>query len=908
MMTTFVLTADEAVIHPEDQLGGKAYNLVWLHRNGFPVPPFLILNTTAGEAVLDHADLTPWIEEQLISLHDHPESISKTLADIRHHITAATLPDSVAEPLREALLGDPQFAEISFFAVRSSVVGEDAKGASFAGQMDSFLFQRGFEAIASSYLQCLASAFSERAYRYRLEKDLPTFPIRIAVVVQAMIDGEVSGVLFTAHPVTGQRDQFLLSACYGLGEGIVSGVCNTDEFTLDVEGGKTHRQIVVKDRQVVFHRDHGSGTLEITVELAKQQVPCLQADQVQRLAKLGRDISALTRFPQDIEWTLQGDRLYVLQTRPITHLPPPQAPRGKVVVWDNSNIQESYCGVTTPLTFSFANRAYTQVYTETMRMMRVPKAVIRHMQLNLANMLGLIRGRVYYNINNWYAGLSLGPSFGTNKQDMERMMGLQDPVDFIQDQVLSWRQKLAKLPMIMGLLLRFPIAFMRMETLVRQFRTMFDREYRAINRGDLHRLEMAQLMDLATHLHDHLLLRWHTPILNDFYVMMMNGRVHRQLAKAQVPNAEALQNNLLAGESEIESTEPTKYLLRLCDTIRQSPTLQALFTTHSDDQLLGAVQVTDTPFHAQCLAYIEQYGDRTMGELKLESINLRQNPAFMFNVMRNFLKKPELTEASLGQREQQMRTAAEREAFERVARAQGRLGLRRFKANVQRLRKAIKYRENMRMARTRMFGLFRDIYSEVGAQMAFYGLLNDARDVFYLTVEELEAYHDGRAVQSLLKPLVESRKAEYAQYEQAELPHHFVTQGMVYHHNTYQYDGQLDLEPQPHHGALQGIGCYPGVVEGEIKLIFSPDDELGLDGQILCTIRTDPGWAPLFPSAGGILVERGSTLSHSAVVARELGIPAVVGIPGLTKILRMGDRVRMDGAAGTVERIDAPST
>lgn len=904
-MTTFVLRADEAVIHPEDQLGGKAYNLVWLHRNGFQVPPFLILNTAAGEAVLDGANLTPRIEQQLTSLHDQPEAISKTLADIRHHIIAADLPTHVAEPLRETLR-HPQFAETSFFAVRSSVVGEDSKGASFAGQMDSFLFQRGFEAIASSYLQCLASAFSERAYRYRLEKGLPTFPIRIAVVVQAMIDGEVSGVLFTAHPVTGQRDHFLLSACYGAGEGIVSGVCNTDEFTLDRDGRERHRQIVTKDCQVVFNREQGSGTVEIAVESAKQQVPCLQTSQIEALGRLGREISTLTRCPQDIEWTLQHDQLYILQTRPITHLPPPQSPRGRAVVWDNSNIQESYCGVTTPLTFSFANRAYTQVYTETMRMMQVPESVIRHLQSNLANLLGLIKGRVYYNIDNWYAGLAQGPSFSTNKQDMERMMGLQDPVDFIQDQALNWRQKLAKLPMLLGLLVRFPIVFMRMDTLVVQFQAMFDREYRAIDRGDLHRLEIAQLMTLADRLHRHLLLKWHTPILNDFYVMMMNGRVHRQLARAQALHPEALQNNLLAGESDIESTEPTKYLLRLCDTIRQSSALQALFATHGDDHLLAAVQVADHDFYARCLDYIERYGDRTIGELKLESITLRQNPAFMFSVMRNFLKKPELTEAALGQREQEIRTAAEREAFERVAQTQGQLGLRRFKANLQRLRKAIKYRENTRMARTRMFGLFRDIYREVGAQMAFYGLLEDACDIFYLTVEELEAYHDGRAVQIDLKPLVASRKAEYARYEQEDLPHHFVTKGAVYHHNAYQYEGHLDLDPQPHDGMLQGIGCYPGVVEAQIKLIFSPNDELDLDGQILCTIRTDPGWAPLFPSAGGILVERGSTLSHSAVVARELGIPAVVGIPGLTKTLAMGDRVRMDGAAGTVERLDRP--
>ncbi len=692
IMTPYILTADEAVIHPEHELGGKAYNLVWLYRHGFPVPPFMVLTTSAGEATLAEAGLTAWIEQQLHALHDRPEKISDTLSTIRHKIMAVVLPEQIAEPLGEAL-HRPEFADATFFAVRSSVVGEDSKGASFAGQMDSFLFQRGFGAIASSYVQCLASAFSERAYRYRLEKGLPTFSIRIAVVVQAMIDGDVSGVLFTAHPVNGQRDQFLLSACYGIGEGIVSGVCNTDEFTLDAEGREISRQIVEKDRQMIFDRDQGASTIETSVEPARQHEPCLSPAHIQALSRLGRDISALTQSPQDIEWTLQHDRLYVLQTRPITHLPPPQSPHGHTVVWDNSNIQESYCGVTTPLTFSFANRAYTRVYTETMRLMHVPERVLQGLHKNLGNMLGLIKGRVYYNINSWYAGLAAGPSFSTNKQDMERMMGLQDPVDFIQDKALSWDQKLAKLPMLLILFARLPVAFMRMDTLVERFQTMFEREYQAINRGDLHRLEMAQLMELADHLHHNLLYKWHTPILNDFFVMMMNGRVHRQLTKAEAPNVEALKNNLLAGESGIESTEPTKFLLRLCDMIRQNPELQALVDTYDDAHLLSVLQVRDAAFHTCCLDYIERYGDRTMGELKLESVTLRHNPAFMFSVIRNFLKKPDLTSATFGQREQDMRLAAEQEAFERVAKTQGRFGLWRFKANLRQLRKSIKYRE-----------------------------------------------------------------------------------------------------------------------------------------------------------------------------------------------------------------------
>ena len=229
--------------------------------------------------------------------------------------------------------------------------------------------------------------------------------------------------------------------------------------------------------------------------------------------------------------------------------------------------------------------------------------------------------------------------------------------------------------------------------------------------------------------------------------------------------------------------------------------------------------------------------------------------------------------------------------------------MRKFRKDLAKLRQAVKARENMRLMRTRMFGLMRDVYLEIGNQLAFYGVLDGPRDIFYLTVEEIEAYVDGRSVQSKFKPLVATRKEEFASYEKEELPHHFSTHGPVYHHNLYEYRSSGEVREDAEE--LKGIGCYPGRVEEKVKLIFSPKDELNLNGQILCTVRTDPGWAPLFPTAGGILVERGSTLSHSAVVARELGIPAIVNIPGLTKILSDGERVRMDGATGIIQRLDA---
>jgi phosphohistidine swiveling domain-containing protein len=220
------------------------------------------------------------------------------------------------------------------------------------------------------------------------------------------------------------------------------------------------------------------------------------------------------------------------------------------------------------------------------------------------------------------------------------------------------------------------------------------------------------------------------------------------------------------------------------------------------------------------------------------------------------------------------------------------------------VRKGVKARENMRLARTRLFGLYRDIYRAAGARLHEARRLDDPEDIFYLTVEELEAYHEGTAVTVDLAALARLRKAEFARYQSTELPNRFETRGAVYHGNRLRADSVSQGERDSR--ILRGAGCSAGVVEARLRIVLDPHGDLSVNGQILTTMRTDPGWAPLFPTASGVLVERGSTLSHSAVVARELGLPAVVGVPNLLKIVRDGERVRLDGSAGTIERLDVP--
>jgi phosphohistidine swiveling domain-containing protein len=219
-------------------------------------------------------------------------------------------------------------------------------------------------------------------------------------------------------------------------------------------------------------------------------------------------------------------------------------------------------------------------------------------------------------------------------------------------------------------------------------------------------------------------------------------------------------------------------------------------------------------------------------------------------------------------------------------------------------RLGVKSRENMRFARTRIYGLLRDLIRSIGRQFADEGILDDPEDIFYLTLDEVWDFIKGTAVTTDLKGLAALRRKEFDGYrDEPEGPDdRFDTYGIACHRNRFK--GRPRDHVRPADGLLRGIGCCPGTVEGRVKVLRTPTDDMTLSGEILVAERTDPGWVPLYPSVSGILVERGSILSHSAVVAREMGIPIIVGIPGLIASLKSGMRIRMDGKAGTVELLD----
>jgi pyruvate,water dikinase len=610
------------------------------------------------------------------------------------------------------------------------------------------------------------------------------------------------------------------------------------------------------------------------------------------LYRLGQHLEAALGGPQDIEFAQdQAGRLWLVQARPITQ------PVPEVVVYDNANIQESYCGVTTPLTFSFAQRAYATVYRQTMHALGLPAATVAAHEPVITNLLALQQGRIYYNLNNWYRGLLLLPNFRQSKADMERMMGVLEPVDFVHDQRKTLRQRLVLLPRLALTLGRLLSEFARLPQRVRAFQVRFEAEYQRFYQLPLAALGAAELLREIEHLNQALLTRWTTPIINDFRVMMTHGAATRHLARLGVADPEEFLSRYLAGspaepgaEAEpLASLLPALALRELGALARQEfPALLPLLEQPSPDLPAQVAQLAPA-FHQRVQHYVARYGDRTMGELKLETETMRTSEALFYQYLVAYLAPPAAPTMAAGGLPAQA-------AAELTTRLKGRgwWQARRVRASLATLRQAVARREALRLERTRLFGMYRAAYRALGQRLATAGTLAAPLDVFWLTEAELATAAQAGGPQ--WAALAAARQAEFADYRAASAP-----------------AGRLVVPSRPAapttaptEGNLRGTGCYPGQVSGEVVVITDPAQaDLGaVRGRVVAALRTDPGWAALFPGCRAVLIERGSALSHSVILLRELGIPTIINVPGLTQRLRSGQLVRLDGRSGEVEVID----
>ncbi|MCC7450555.1 MAG: phosphoenolpyruvate synthase [Anaerolineae bacterium] len=878
------LSSDAATL---SRVGGKGANLAELIRAGFNVPPGFLVTTDAYRAfaAANH------IGEQLLTLAQHtpandPVALEQTSARIRTLFENGSLPSAIEAHIRAAYR---QLSGIDALpvAVRSSATAEDLPGLSFAGQQDTYLNIVGADALIDAVRRCWASLWTARAIGYRARNHIPPDGVALAVVVQTMIPAEVSGVLFTANPLTGRRDEIVINASYGLGEAIVSGQVEPDHYVVRKQGP----HIIGRRRgakALAIRPAEGGGTQAVVQDAS--QLQALPDTQILALAQVAIRVAEHFGTPQDIEWAWADGKLYLLQSRPITSLYPLPAslvnPDDLRVYFSLNSLQ----GVLAPFTpigrdvFLIASKGVLQL----MRVRMTP-----HEALVVAG------GRLYINITHAVRDRQL-------RNIILFMFANIDPgarealVHLIDDGRIATQAfvtpggvlaLLVSLRTVMGgiLLTWFRPAARRQQALANADRLLAAIQQRVQGATTLAtRLAVMQalLRSAFTTVFPHIAPAVVPGILSQ-------GIVDRLLTRWLRTEPGAMRR-LLRGLPDNPTTEMGLALWAVAQSIDADPAARNLFLNQPVETVSRLYLHGELPSSAQqaLTAFLDCYGMRGVGEIDIGNPRWREDPRSLIQMIGSYLA---IDDPDLAPDRQFQQAAAEAERLTdqyvtQVRRTKGVLHARLLGLVIRRLRLLSGMREVPKFYMIKMFAVFRATLLESGRDLAAQGTLALAEDIFFVPFDTLQAFAAGDIID--LKAVVERERADYErECARRQIPRLLLSTGEVF------YEGIASHNPND----LVGEGVSPGAVEGRVHVVCDPRGVRLEPGEILVCPATDPGWTPLFLSAGGLVMELGGVMTHGAVVAREYSIPAVVGIHDATVRLKDGQRIRVDGSTGHVQ-------
>ncbi|MET3932966.1 PEP/pyruvate-binding domain-containing protein [Arthrobacter sp. OAP107] len=855
------------------EVGGKAANLGVLLAAGLPVPPGFCVTTAAYRQVAAAAGVDP----------------SGPAEQSRSRLASAAVP---ADTVSAILAAYATLGEDAPVAVRSSATAEDLPEASFAGQLDTYLNVVGTDALADAVRRCWASLWTDRAVAYRADHGVDHGSVGIAVVVQKMVDAQVAGVMFTANPLTGRRKEMVIDAAPGLGEALVSGAVNPDHYRVDAATG----EILERSqgyKPVQSRPAPGGGTRLVHREGGARQA-CLTDAQVRSLARVGARAEELYGEPQDVEWAIDpAGGILVVQSRPITTLfplPEPDNHDGRTRAYLCASLLQ---GLTRPLTpmglasFTLMSNSY--------RSAGGGPAAYRSTQAGM---------RMFVDVT------SLLRSKG-GRRSLRRAMKVADArsVDVLAYLADDPRFTLTRAPRLASLKaeLRASPPFGLLGNVLRAMANPAS----ALERVRESDQEMDRMLVLpgpvsgARRLDfvERVLTTEITPAVMRVLPPAAAGYLWLGLARlllgrlAQPGELQAV----LRGLPHNVTTEMDLELWRTATVIRQdTDSVRAL--TGDDPQILAGRYFAGT-LPAVCQgalsSFLARYGHRAVAEIDLGVPRWGEDPAHIINVLANYLKlaDPELAPDRIFQRAAETADAKVAELAARAARSRGKLYGRIVAHGLRRARETAGMREYPKFRLITAFAILRGQLQQVGAELADAGRIAAPEDVFFLDLTEARVALRGA---DLRGPVAERRRSYQRELRRRRIPRLLLSDGtdveaaMAAARAGSSANGKL----QP--GTLAGAPASAGTVTGKARVVLDPAGAHLEPGEILVAPSTDPGWTPLFMTAGALVMEMGGPISHGAVVAREYGIPAVVGVPDATVRIRTGDTVTVDGAAGTV--------
>jgi pyruvate,water dikinase len=841
-------------------VGGKGAGLGELARiEGIRVPPGFCVTTDAFRRTLAG---DPAIDEALDRLAQLDpgdlDGIRSGAARLRGIIEASAMPDDVAGAITGALArlgGDLPYA------VRSSATAEDLPSASFAGQQDTFLNVVGRAAILEHVRRCWASLFTDRAVVYRLGHGIDHRQVRMGVVVQQMVIPRASGILFTADPVNGNRRIESVEASFGLGEALVSGLVNPDVYRVR-DGEIVQRTVAAKELTIEVRP--GGGTQRLAVDPARQAQPALTDAQVLELARLGRRIEAHLGRPQDIEWCLADDDFQIVQSRPITTLfPIPEAADGGPHVYVSVGHQQMMTDPMKPLGISFWQ------LTAAVPMLPAGGRLFVDVSQHLASPANRDRLVAGFAKSDPLMGDALRTivergfvPLAADEVPAPRFLPTPDPIEtdpaIVEELIAANRASVAALRRDIesktGLALLEAIA----EDIPEMKRILFEpRGYRVF----------MSAMEAAGWLNEHL---------------------EEWLGEKNVADTltQSVPNNV--------TSEMGLALLDVADAVRPHPEVMAFLQGAGDDELVERLPALEGGEGAQAAirAFLDAYGMRCVGEIDITRPRWGERPSTLVPVILADVENFEAGEAARRfERGRAASEAKEREVLERLrALPDGDARAGETKRMIDRVRTFIGYREYPKYGMVSRYFVYKRALLGEAERLVRAGVLHEPEDVFFLTFSEIEDVVRRQAAGS---ELIRERREAFASYRALTPPRVLTSEGEA-------VAGSYRRSDVPA-GALVGLAVSAGTIEGRARVIVDMEQADLEPGDILVTAFTDPSWSPLFVTIAGLVTEVGGLMTHGAVIAREYGLPAVVGVERATQRIRDRQMIRVHGTEGYVE-------
>jgi rifampicin phosphotransferase len=866
MIERYVLDLEEIDKTQAVLVGGKGAHLGELSRiEGIRVPAGFCVTTDAFRRIMTTA---PWIDDPLDRLScldpDDRQAIGTLSAEIRRTLEGTVIPDDLAAAITRSVT---RLGGQAAYAVRSSATAEDLPTASFAGQQDTYLNVVGLAAILQHVSRCWASLFTERAVTYRLRNGFDHRKVHMAVVVQRMLFPQTSGILFTADPVTSDRKVVSIEASFGLGEALVAGLVNADVYK--VRDGEVVAKAVAT-KQLAIRALPAGGTQELAIEPESQEQPALTDAQIMRLAQLGRRIEAHFGHPQDIEWCLAGDGFQIVQSRPITTLFP------------------------IPATSDQGNHVYVSVGHQQMMTDPMKPLGLSVWQLTALRPMTVAGGRLFVDVTKELgspalrAGLmkALGTSEPLIGDALQTILDRGDFIPTLPDEGQGGRPAdsaaapIETDPAIVAELI---------ERSQDSIATM-QRDIRAKSGPALLDFILADLQELKRILIDP---RSHQVFMS---AMQASGWLNEQL-QAWLGEKNAVDTLTQSVPNNVTS-EMGLALLDVADVIRPYPEVVAFLRHVGDENFLDELPALAGGREARdaIRAYLGEYGMRCVGEIDITRPRWSERPSMLVPMIlgniRNF--GPGAGEL-LFERGRQKAWEKEQELLTRLrALPEGEQKADEAKRMIDLIRTFIGYREYPKFHIVSRYFVYKQALLADAERLVRAHVLRDREDIFYLTFAEL---HDVVRTNQVDDRLIRQRKDAFRSYQALTPPRVLTSDGEAVA-GTYRR-GDVPA------GALTGLAVSAGTVEGRARVILDmAEADLEAD-DILVTAYTDPSWTPAFVAIKGLVTEVGGLMTHGAVIAREYGLPAVVGVEHATRLIRDGQRIRVHGTDGYVEILHA---